>query len=293
MSIDKEKIIKENRRYPQGKKPAYDSEFERLNNSSPILNQSAREYDIRNVGVVAGLGNLNGSLAQLKGISEKDGFYLEGTTWKRALIPAAKQSLKAVKHKYKRWQRDEVRSGNALKPPKNWPDNLLKEKLKNEAVLDVRQAEKEYVEALIKDWKISHKKFKEMNVLPYGPLGQEQDAADNINRPWKIDGQKISRNGDGVPFIDEPSSKYHGLPVFLYRRMSKIWRKEMGLMPDQLREKRDKIFEQEKSEAHKAGKPVPTKRLKVTPNKMGEWVKRLGITESDWPKFPDDAEKIS
>ena len=293
MSIDKDQIIKENRRYKLGKKPGYDAEFSRLSNSSPILNQSAREYDIRNVGVVAGLGNLQGSLAQLEGLSEKDGHYLEGSSWKRALIPAAKSALKTVKRRFKRWQKEQVRKGNSLKPPKEWPKHLLKEKLKNEAVLDVRLAEKEYVEVLIEDYKERHKKYKEQNVLPFGPLGQEVDAADNINRPWQIDGQTVSRTQDGVPFIDEPSSKYNGLPVYHYRMMAKQWKKEKGLMPDQLREKRDKIYEQEKSEAHKAGKPVQVKKLKVTPQKMNLWVQRLGITESDWPDFPDDAEKIT
>ncbi|GAA5521775.1 hypothetical protein Asal01_01720 [Fodinibius salicampi] len=274
------------RRYDKGTFPAYDTEYQRLEKRSDILKGSIK--------------NLKPNLIQLEG--NDDGRYKQGGSWKTALIPLAKENLKEVYRDFKIWQKQQVRSGEALKPPKEWPDELLKERLKVEARLDVRRAEKFTVEKAIEQNKREEKRkrgqLKKQRLLPHGPLGKGVNPKKGFKEGTEVDGQVVKYSKSDVPYIDEPDSPYHQMPIFHYKKMVIQWRKEVGIDKQPfdlngLREKRDEIHRKRCKEATAQGKEPPTKKLIVTPGKIAKWIDRLEITKADWPEWPEGAKSIT
>lgn len=273
-----------------GKFPVYDQTYDFLLNRSSILNDERRANDFHNSNALAGISECEGTLIQLMGNPNIDGMYLKNKAWYKALIPHAKDKLNQVGRKFKKWQNEQVELGHALQKPITWPRDLEKERLKGEALLDIRHLERKKVKQTIKDLKAQKESKRVKQVLPNGPLG-------NYARPNQLiteaDGQRVSYSEEGIPFIDEPTSPYHQMPIAHYRKMSKQWVRDMGITIDQLRQRRDEIFEKQKKQAIQIGEEPPLKKLVVTPSKIPDWMKRLGVRKKDWPEWPEDAKPIT
>lgn len=285
-------MAKKKRRYLAGKFPAYDRAYDQAANDSNILNPETRNLtnDYR-------LSNPKSGLMELVGEPGKDGKYQLKDEWRTASIPLYKAELKELHLRFKAWGKQQVEKGLALKPPKEWPTELLELRLKKEAILDVRRREAFRLKKLIKEKQEEKTKERRGPVLPHGPLGKGGHKPDpGAPRLWTIDGQRIKESAEGIPYLNEPESPYHKMTLFHYKRMTKKWVQDMGLTLELLRERRDKIHAEEVKEAHQAGEEPPGKKLIVTHSKIPQWIDRIGITRDDWPEVPegsliDDVEK--
>ncbi len=275
-------------RYSNDKHLIYHQTYSHLFRNSSILNDERRAYDFHNSQVLFGISECKAILHEIDGEPDKNGMYLKGDVWYRGRIPDAEEKLKRVVEKFFRWRKDQVRSGFALALPKEMPDHLLEEKLKAEALIDVRYAERTRVQSRLKELNKEYEKEQLKNVLPNGPLGR---ISKEKNRIISADGQRVSYSKN-IPFINEPTSPYHLMPIVYYRSMCTQWLEDVGLTIPQLQKKRKEFFEKAKELAIQEGKDIPTKQLPVTPAKIPEWMKRLGIGKKDWPKKPNYKESL-
>ncbi len=274
-------------RYSANEHPLYHITYNRLKQNSVFLSESIRSNSFHDSNVLHGIGECKGSLIELTGNDK--GYYLKEENWYEALIPSALKALRKVKAEFKRWQDGQVRSGLAIIRPKEYPKDLLEKRLKAEALLDIRYAEKKAVVDRLKELQERKQKAVEKNILPFGPQGHLPKAGQTITN---VDGQNVSYSEEGIPFINEPSSPYHGMPIFHYRQMCKDWKRKMGLMPDQLREKAQQIFLEKKELAKAEGTAPPLFPPVVSEFKIGQWMERLGISKEDYPEWPEDATSL-
>ena len=274
-------------RYPESKYPTYDETYSKLTKSSVVLNEDKRANDLYNSTALHGIGECEGTLAEL--IGSKDGYYLRNNNWYKALIPVAKQNLKEVHKEFKRWQNEQVQGGYSLKKPTKWLEELLEKRLKAEALLDVRLTEKKAVELRIKQLKERQEKEHSKEILPNGTQGRIGYSG---NRIVEADKQKVSYS-NGIPFIDEPQSPYNGMPIVYYRSMCEQWKKDVGITTEQLQKRRDEMYEADRKQAFKEGKEPPVVKLSVSGRALPVWMKRLGITKDDYPEWPKDAKPIN
>lgn len=273
------------RRYPVGEHPIYDETFELKQKRSPILNSKARERDLRNSAALHDEAACRQTLLQLVGNPDKDNHYLQENTWKKALIPSAEKSLLKIKLEFNQWARNQVKNGFALKRPKKWPDNLLEKRLKVEAFLDIHRREKEVVEQTIKEHKKQAEKERRKKILEFGPkcIGIEPPPKKS-GRKWLVDGQRINRTAEGIPYIDEPSSPYHEMPLVFYRQMSKKWQADYR---QQVEEQWEEI-EDGGMRNKETGKVIT--ELAFTRLRRGRTV---SISKDELPEWPEEAQKIS
>ncbi|RNC84465.1 MAG: hypothetical protein ED557_05650 [Balneola sp.] len=276
-------------RYVNGKYPNYDRTYNHLKENSVIFNEELRSKRESHSAVMTGIGECRNALAEWEGNSQ--GYYVVYDRRYEALLPIAKKGVLAVVNEFNIWRNQQVKNGYAIETPSTWPKDLLDRKLKAEALLDIRYAEikalKDRIEALIQE----KEKKKKQGILPNGPQGRTTQA--NENEPiTAMDGQGVSYSDQGIPFINEESSPYHGMSVFHYRQMCKEWRKEVGITPAQLVTKAEEIFLEQKQIAKEEGIEPPLFPPVTSEFKLPEWIKRLGITKKDWPKWPEGVKPI-
>lgn len=270
--------MKGERRYPKGKYPIYDQVFEQTIDSSPVLNKRhANKIGNDN------WNHLPTALYILEGDPEFNFFYKLGDAdWQPSLILSAKAELRDSHDRFGNWAKEEVRTGKCLKKPTEWPQPFLELRLKREAVLDARYKEVAFIKQKKADEEAEKEKQRIKNILPEGPLGK---MSDNM-----IDGQNISYSADDIPFIDEPHSPYHGMPLFWYKKMSDAWIEENGLSDESLLEERNRLWEKDRAEAAKKGLKPPTS----PPNfKQFKREKFSSITKADYPDWLPDAKPIN
>ena len=276
------------RRYKKGLFPAYDQEYNRLASRSNILGDSDRN-DFKNAFSDSGIGECESSLLQLVG--NDDNKYKEEKTWYTALIPAAKENLQEVYKDFKRWQKKQVSDGQSIQLPKEWPSEMLTERLKAEARLDVRRKEKDLLEHRIQKLKEEQGKTEaDKQMLPDGPICDfDKRYTGKFRRTEKldsVDGQNISYSTEGVPYIDDEDSPYHQMPIATYRQMSKQWMKQHRIRKIDLAKRRNE-YKQEMTEKGRADE-LPTM---FSASKFESMLKRNG----EWPEMPDwpeDAQTI-
>ncbi|MFP8489277.1 hypothetical protein ACKGJO_09240 [Gracilimonas sp. Q87] len=287
MTRTKTQKKEKSRRYPFGKHPAYDQAFEKAKNKSPIFNENAR-----NLYNTDPINNPEAGIYELKGMPGKDGHYKVGTDWKLAAIPYYKSELAQLNERFKAWQRKQVENGQLLTPSEEWPDMLLDLKLKNQAILDVRKLEVKELEATIAKQEKAAQKKRKLKMLEHGPLttGVPSSLTEEERKKWsEIDGQEISRNDDGIPFISSEDSPYYGMPLYHYFKMAKAWIKQMGLDNDSLFKERDKLFEEAQKNAVLKKLVLPSKKMGIKALKQQKLTK---ISEKDFPDWPEDAKPI-
>lgn len=266
------------RRYSAGRYSIYDRTYDLKKKRSPILNSEARSNDIRYAGALMEEGACKKTLLELDGNPDKHNHYLdESGEWQMALIPGAKNNLRKIHREFKQWQRKQVQEGFAIEKPTEWPKDLLEKRLKAEAIVDIYRREKAKVKQILKEHKRKAEKERQKKILEFGPQGKGLRHDPNSSRPWLIDGQRISRNGYGVPYIDEPSSPYHEMPIAIYRKISAKWRDH------QMKKAKESMAKREK-ECKEKGELVPGSII--------SW-RNLKLPKDDFPDWPEGAKKIS
>ena len=286
------------RRYPKGTFPDYDKAYQNGGKGSSVLNDSKRSGDIKNFGSMSGESGLQGTIYELEGIPGYD-FYKRGGAQFKALIPSAKENLRDAHKDFKIWGKEEVKKGNALAPPEIWPSNLLAQRLKLEAKLDIRRRELDKAEGKLTKLEDPQESDHAQNMLRYGPMLRNEGGGGSTYDPplQAMDGQTVSRK-NGLPYINEEASPYHLMPVFFYKKMAQKWIDENGLNRNDL-VKRARRWEQEQEE--KTGD-----RVRITASKFENMMKRKdGYTDDnilpgipnwpqskDWPQWPKEAQKI-
>lgn len=259
------------RRYSEQKNPSYHHHYDRLLSNSHILNPDSSRG--RESNWSQSLSRANGELMRLVGGSGRDGrFYIQGNNvFHLASIPSAKEQLVRIHQRFRLWQRDQIRSGKALEPPKNWPLDLLKKRLEWEARLDVRKREAVKVQDRIEELS----KTKDKPILPRGPLLQGRLPGNNLTGPYSIDGQKISFDSKGRPFIDCSESPYNGMYLTNYRSICKKWQEKVQKLIREYNKGREKEYENSKY-------TPPRARL------FNLNIETLGLSKDDFPAIPDD-----
>ena len=253
-SLPKKGKPKRDRRYPIQRFPIYDQTFDLKMKRSPVLNKERRESDIRNAGMLLDVRECEKTLMQLVGNPNKDFHYLEADKWVPALIPIAQLNLRKIHSAFKQWQKKQVLEGFALEKPTKWPNDLLEKRLKAEAILDVYRQEKKAVEIAIKAYNAEKEEKRKKKILEFGPQGKGLNHDPRSGHPWLVDGQKVGSNEEGIPFIDEPSSKYDGMPLVFYRKMASAWREAQRQKSSNWR--RIKVSKDEMPEWPENAKPI-------------------------------------
>ncbi len=181
--------------------------------------------------------------------------------------------LREVEYRFKSYQKSRVQQG--YEQPKEWPPDLLVEKLRLEAKLDVCQGEVEILKRKLAELDSVVKKKEDSDVLAYGlicrgtfhGLNAPNDALIRVLK--EIDGQLISQLDDGTLYINDPRSPYDGMLVSDYRRLAREW------VLEKIHADRAKL-EQLQETAQKNGLVVPNQlpfqsRCRVSRNSLPKW----------------------
>lgn len=196
------------------KKPEFETyhrTYDRLRLDSYILNGGSKRLGVHTK--LWDKQNIESEIIWLEGNKHGMVFNRDSGEETIALIPAAKEQLKELEIKFRTYQQRKVNEG--FNRPAEMPNQMLKEKLKLEATLDVYQEElAELKKRLKKFTEAEDGEHKEM-VLANGPNGAGS-LHDGIL--VEIDGQKVTLNEDNVLTIDEPSSPYNKMFVANYRQ---------------------------------------------------------------------------
>jgi hypothetical protein len=209
-------------------------------------------------------------------VGDENGKYLRGKRESTAFIPYLEIQLEAIEQKWKDYQKRKLNSG--YPKPTEWPKELLNEKLKFQARLDVTQSEVDALTKKLKEFKDVEEQKTDNNVLEYGCIGHGHfhgtRAADPdlINTLKEIDGQTISQTGDGLLIINDSRSIYFGLSVADYR--GKVCKQFINEQRQRDREKLKKL----QLKAREEGLPLPKQLVARGPVK---------ISKSSLPPWPE------
>lgn len=265
-------------RYKEGKHPTYDEVYKRVLSKSPYLNKSVRSRSFKYSGVLA---NLESSIAELEGGA--NGFYELNGNPQQALIPSHVEKLRNIHWRFKKWGQEQVKKGLTLEPPKDWPADMLEQRLRIEAVLDVRRKELYKVKELLKEKNAAKRKKEEEKMLRHGPAGIGIRHDPRSSKPWELDGQPVRHSEDGVPYIHCEQSPYHRMTVFDYRKVADRWKSTVKELAEELKAEK-------KAELKAAGKSHIAVTISHSPSMFFRGSKRPD--PDDFPSWPSDAEKV-
>jgi hypothetical protein len=208
------------RRYPDQKTVEhriYTEYFDRFTLNSAVLNSGSKPFNIHSIFWTK--ENIVNNLVELEGNQEGKYWNREGV-FIDADITVAKTHLENLNSKFKDYQDKLENEGKEITD--NWPIELLTERLKWEAQLDVYNREVESLKAELakineKDDTVSSDK-----VLAWGLecSGQLRGGVLIV-----LDGQTISELPSGKLIIDDKHSCYNGMLVSDYRKLATAWNK--------------------------------------------------------------------
>lgn len=246
--------------------PVYSKEFDRLRILSPILNQDSRPSVHT---IFFNKRNIETELEKISDVKTKGS------------LPNLKDQLKTLEFRFDNLKRDCRKQGYQI--PDKIPIDILNERYRIEAQIDVVLEEKEQLEVMLKT--MSDKVVKELSVkmLLKGLFGVSHNHGfrshdpDLIDQMAEIDGQNVSMCPAGILIVDDEASIYNGLAISDYRKLCKIWTDERYRADAELLIKMQK-------EARLQGQEVPTS--------TGHSFNR-NVSRSDLPKFPTWAKHYS
>jgi hypothetical protein len=198
------------RRYKIGIHKTYDDCFDRFRLDSQILNSgSAAPGDIFKI-IDWSKDSLKSLLLELKGNEEGYFYKPDSQIHQLASIPAIENKLTEIDEEFKRYQQMKVNEGHAL--PEQMPLELMEQKLKAEAKLDVYSEELEQIQKMLekcdkKEQEASNKNFLNRKRLGCGKL--------RCGILISVDGQHVSTLND-VLIIDDDKSPYDGMATSDY-----------------------------------------------------------------------------
>lgn len=216
------------RRYTAGDNKFYDDIYNRKRMDSHILNSGNR--GLYNGIDTAGEQNMRATLYEYigdeKGVMQDREGYNEP-----ALIPALKQQLHGVYLKWEKYKKNRVKKG--FKEPAEWPRELENERFRFEALVDIAEAEADWLRRHVQEIEKERSNEDARNVLKHGP------ECSCIGDPAReIDGQKVGHSGR-VLIIDDKRSPYDGISLADYREMGKAWMKERSKKATEQRKARE------------------------------------------------------
>ena len=217
---------------------------QRIRDWSPILN--AKQRNVRNITVVEeDRANCLMHLALIEGTKDHPDRFWDPKyeRWEVCYMVTQKEKLKEIQLKFKKHQQTQLNSGNRM--PETYPPDLLEERLKVEANIQVKQEEV----AMLNEWlKTAVDRIEEeaqvdfsVNPLNWPPGGSLRDGI-----LCEINGQKCERNTEGILVIKEPRSQYDSLLVYRFKAeimevMGREYRRRINLEDKAAkRENRDK-----------------------------------------------------
>lgn len=200
--------LPDNRRYKDSKFPEYDNEYDYRYKRSTILKKRGNSKTVK---------ELEQSILQIAG--NKKGYYERDDHIEMACIPSIEQELSKILNQHKIWKQRQVQDGKTLTEPTGWPDDLLFKRSRCEAAIDIYKLEKSILEKHLKKLKETPNKDMLKNGLADKLI---QKGSTSIS----VDGQRLSHDKEGRPFISEPQSPYNGMYLYHYRRLCKTWNKE-------------------------------------------------------------------
>lgn len=181
-----------------------------------------------------------------------------------ALIPNAKQELEALEENHKRYVQKQKNLGFEVT---EYPSNVLDRKLKIEALADVMEMEKEFIQKKLDSFVKVVEVIDDSKVLAYGLIGAVKQIA---ARPHLIDGQNVSMIDD-VYCISDIRSPYDGLSLLDYRKLCSVFYQE------QKQKNKVKLL-QAQEECRQRGIPIVSHIGAIS-------FKR--VNKSNLPPFPD------
>lgn len=193
-----------------------------------------------------------------RGVYKKDGDEI------LALIPFAKSELNDLEENNKRYVQKQKNLGFEIT---EYPSNVLDRKLKLEALLDVMQMEKEFIEKRLSTFVEKVEVVDDSKVLAWGLCGMVKQINNQVHM---IDGQLV-KIIDGVNCISDPRSVFDGLSLLNYRKLCAVWRE------GQKRKNKEKLILAQ-AECRERGIPVVS-HIGATSFKR--------VSKSNLPPFPE------
>jgi hypothetical protein len=237
----------------------YSDYFDKYLIESTILNDRNQRINIHTQ--FADLNGMKSTLYQLQG--DEKGRYTN--SWGEevySFIRSAENQLSEIKIRFESYVNNRVAQGHAK--PTQWPPELLKERLRLEAHIDVMNREAEWLRYAINNYKEKEAVKRSSKVLEYGPRG---NGTLRNGQLCEIDGQ-LTAFKDDVLIISDPASPYNGMAVSDYRdHVVKPWTAD----------RRKAMIEKEQQRAQdllKKGKSdieVHLSRRKIHPSSLPPW----------------------
>jgi len=249
------------RRYKQGDPEwkQYNDFFDRCLLNSNILNAGNQAIGLHTE--FMDLPGIKGALAQIEG--DENGRYK--THWGETFfssISLAQQKLGELKNTFKAVC--DRREAQGHPRPRQWPPELLVQRLRWEAKLDVLRREAEFLNDKIANYQQQKRVEHNRAVLEFGPRGNGH-LRDGILT--EIDGQECGYKDDTLIILDA-ASPYRGMAVSDYREhISKPWLAERRRWMIEKEEKR----KQEILEKGFSNIEIPLTSRKIHPSSLPKW----------------------
>ncbi len=237
----------------------YHDMYDRLRLASQILNAGNRNVGIHFM--IWDKVNVETQIRRMTG--DENGQFLEKNgNGHLASIPAQEQRLADLEHQFQSFQRRKIREGHAR--PKDWPPDLLRQRLEAEARLDVLNEELEQLQKWLTHFTEPIQKAQDDHVLEYGLRCSGRLRNGGLA---EIDGQACGYIGDVLCIIDE-KSPYNSISITDYRKLSAEWLAE--------RRKRDAeklklLQEQARAEGLSGPKSFASPVRKVDKSSLPKW----------------------
>jgi len=222
--------MRQGRRYKAGEIKAYDDVYNLRRVRSTVLNTGNRTiWNMHETSDLTGLKNtlhmyIGDDAGEIKGKNPPE----------FAQIPALMQELKQCEAKFRQVQNQRLKNGQGKLS--QWPKALAEQKYKFEALLDIAEAEADYLKKHIAEYEVKEQAEVDKNMLRHGLLCVAKGEP-----PREIDGQSTSFINDAL-VITDTRSPYQGMAVVDYRTMAAHWIKENSQLKNR-RVKREQLPE--------------------------------------------------
>lgn len=183
--------------------------------------------------------------------------------------------------------------------PEDIPQHLQADYFAAQARFDVMKISKYYLKKKLKNIEEEEEQERKKEILKYGPRGDVEiqeykqrpgrQSPERIDRVVGIDGQNVSRRS-GIPYIDEPDSPYHLMPLYHYKQMAQQWLDEHQLNKNELVDQRAELVKKIRKEAYANGEQPPA--VSPAPTTFAGWLEQKGITAEDYPAWKDEIPEI-
>jgi hypothetical protein len=211
------------RRYKIGQHKPYDESFDYHKSRSVIFQPQNASYQMSWVAsAIHRKEGVEKLLQMWRGDSE--GFYVQMGQRFPSMLRETQDKLDAITERFEAHNQDLVNQGKS--PLKEMLPDLKTEQLQLEGRYDLLMSEIAALEKKLSEFQEKETIVKSKDVLRNGPQGSGQLRGGIL---VEVDGQRVSKNEDGLLYIDEPSSQYHGMLTSDYFEMIvRPWQKLSG-----------------------------------------------------------------